>query len=255
MSFYVTLTNNNLNENNTISDFITILDESIILDSSYEVALVEFTYCSSIIYDLGTIKVEYDPSTQANKDLPLVWAERNVRLYDRSNMYEFISACRGWPLRGLNMSYDNNFRQLTIALINPGKTVILSPQLLTFLNKKSGFSTGVLQMKPIVEITKTLFLYCDIIEDQLIGNKKEKILKIVKLEGDKEEIVYKEYEKPHYLNVDKTLIQNITINIRGLNKQLLHFKSGPILIKLHFRKKHGLLRNATKRCLNGYFRK
>ena len=100
------------------------------------------------------------------------------------------------------------------------------------------------------------YIHCDIIEDQHINNRLEKLLKIVKIQGDNQDNVSITLDNPHYHKVDKTFFNSITINILDIDGKPVNFTSGSIILKLHFRKrKNEFLRNPTKRRLNEYIRK
>lgn len=92
-----------------------------------------------------------------------------------------------------------------------------------------------------IHIDETFFIYCDIIQDQYVGDTMSPLLRTVRTSSDKDNISIM-YENPHYLPIKSTRIT--TINIRILDhfgKEILFSnKLKRTIVKLHFKPLHGL---------------
>jgi hypothetical protein len=82
-----------------------------------------------------------------------------------------------------------------------------------------------------------LMIYCDIIEQQYVGDTCAQLLGTVTKTSSFNTTLEKSFVNPHYLNVNKTYINSININIRDPTGSLVRFenKLSKVLIKLHFK--------------------
>jgi hypothetical protein len=83
----------------------------------------------------------------------------------------------------------------------------------------------------------SLYLYCDMVEPQIVGNTIIPLLRTVHIEGNHGDIIEKLYNAPHYVQLNKKEIDQISIEVRDDRDQLVPFDFGKIVVKLHFRKK------------------
>lgn len=104
------------------------------------------------------------------------------------------------------------------------------------IDKKTTF----LLNNSIVHIDETIYVYCDIIQDQYVGDTMAPLLRTVRTSSDKSNMSIM-YENPHYVPVKTTRINTINISIMDhFGKQILFSnKLKRTIVKLHF-KKHGL---------------
>jgi hypothetical protein len=103
------------------------------------------------------------------------------------------------------------------------------------LNMSDQFKALIRTQKPVKNFFQHFCVYTNIIEDNFMLNRNEPVLKLVKLQGHAREIIEKSYDRPEYFSVNKTYINRIKIEIRDNFEKLVDFKTGPIIIKLHFR--------------------
>jgi hypothetical protein len=101
------------------------------------------------------------------------------------------------------------------------------------LGKYNGFRT--VQMNAGIH---TLFIYCDIVYPQYVGNSFTKLLRAVKVPnevhfGDQIVIMY---DNIHYLPLQYKEFQSIQISIKDDSDSPINFRSGRSRVKLHFRK-------------------
>ena len=86
-----------------------------------------------------------------------------------------------------------------------------------------------------------MFIYCSIVEPQIVGDSMEPLLRIVPVEGRFGDIVERVYNNPHYVGCLSKSIGSISISIKDDRNQLVPYQFGKVLVNLHFRKKRLLL--------------
>lgn len=89
-----------------------------------------------------------------------------------------------------------------------------------------------------IQPIKFITIYTDIIEPQIYGNKQSPILRTVNIRSENDENTIF-FDNPHYLNVNKTRIETINIEICDINGNNIQFRDffSQIHLTLHFRKK------------------
>ena len=82
-----------------------------------------------------------------------------------------------------------------------------------------------------------IFIYTDIIQYSNLGDTSAPVLNVFGLLNTKKNnIMSRHFENPDYVRVAKNYINEILISVRGSNGKLIAFKSGSVILKLHFRK-------------------
>lgn len=84
-----------------------------------------------------------------------------------------------------------------------------------------------------------MYIYCDIVEPQLIGDTMAPLLQIINI--DTANYVYGanrfvQFSTPHYVPLLKTSFESLEIDLRDNTGDLLPFHFGTSCVKLHFRK-------------------
>lgn len=85
-------------------------------------------------------------------------------------------------------------------------------------------------------VVKFVSISTDIIEERKNLEESSQELRTFKLEGFDGDFLEKSFERINYFAVKNSYINKIRIQIKDQHKKLLNFQSGPILVKLHFRK-------------------
>jgi hypothetical protein len=84
----------------------------------------------------------------------------------------------------------------------------------------------------------TLFVYCNLCEEQIVGDHYVPLLRTVFIDGKRGESINKIYDQPHYVPVNSTRIHSVEINIKNDLDELVSFhNTAKVLCKLHFRQK------------------
>ena len=92
-----------------------------------------------------------------------------------------------------------------------------------------------------IEALNAFFVYSDIVGHQYIGDKYTKILRVVALDnevGSNALYMSKIYDVPHYVPVARNNIETIDISLVSDTGEQILFKSGKVVVKLHFRRKY-----------------
>jgi len=81
-----------------------------------------------------------------------------------------------------------------------------------------------------------LYIYCDVLEPQIIGTKLAPLLQVVNVEGKYTQLVSRIYTAPHYVPILKKCFNSIEINIKNDMDEPVNFTFGKTIVKMHFRK-------------------
>ncbi len=97
------------------------------------------------------------------------------------------------------------------------------------------------QLENKLKCISALFIYCNIIDYQYIGNTFAPLLRTILVNENSNnygKYIDHIFSKPHYIPVSVNTIDTIEINIRDDTGEPIHFEAGKILVKLHFKPKH-----------------
>jgi hypothetical protein len=84
-----------------------------------------------------------------------------------------------------------------------------------------------------------IFVYCDIVENVIVGDTSAPLLRIVSLDKDKHSFGTTEtikFENPHYIKLMKKSFDNLEIDLRDETGKQIPFATGTSIVKLHFRR-------------------
>lgn len=93
--------------------------------------------------------------------------------------------------------------------------------------------------EPLVNIKRdleSLFVYCDLVEHQIVGDTMVPLLRIVPVRGKMGDYVTKTYENVHYVPASGGHVQTVEIDIRDDSGRPIPFESGRVIVVLHLRK-------------------
>lgn len=133
----------------------------------------------------------------------------------------------------------------SIMILDPNRwftTIEFTDKLAAFLNRKfvKDEIANFHFVDSQIHIDETLFVYCDIIQDQYVGDTMAPLLRTVRTSSDKSNVSIM-YENPHYVPLKTTRLSTINISIMDhFGKQILFSDNlKRTIVKLHF-KPHGL---------------
>lgn len=82
-----------------------------------------------------------------------------------------------------------------------------------------------------------IYIYSDIINETLVGNKFVPLLRIVNVRGSFGENIYTAFQDLHYVEVKTLTINSIEITLRDDQGNPVPFQYGKVIAKLHFRRR------------------
>ena len=83
----------------------------------------------------------------------------------------------------------------------------------------------------------TFFVYCDIVEYQLVGDANVPLLRTVTVAGKNGEVIAKSFDNVHYVGLGRSTFQDIQVHITDDTGLRVPFEQGRVIVKLHFRRK------------------
>lgn len=222
---------------NTLSEFRVCLPQSIILTDEWEVALTEIHYPHSWnnVHDKfwNRFYIKTGEVLQAYS-LPSGHYSSIESIIDKMN--ELIKQSR----------YKDNV-WFTYEALNRKVTVHLQDNFNMFFSDV-GSMLG-FPRDDLIENTTTaqrevdldlgfhnLYVYCDIVQSQFVGNSHVPLLRIIPVEGRDGERVSKTFLSPQYLPVSRKQFESIEVNIKRDTGEKVPFEAGRVLITLHFRR-------------------
>jgi hypothetical protein len=106
----------------------------------------------------------------------------------------------------------------------------------TFIN----ICTQIREVRTVYKQTRGpeyLYIYCDIVESELIGDKYGPFLRVVRVPQKTSDVTEsKEWAHPHYKNLVKSDFDTIEIDIRDEHGCKVSFEKGTVIVTLHFKK-------------------
>ena len=269
-SFYVELSSNSSYQYNTVSNFQNKVQLLHPLEGNWEVGMSEISYTKSwknlirnCELNIDTMFEDFQPFISRQSAfgyIPVKDEERHGIV--RSGYYESIERLCEEILNEMK-PFEKYFSSLPefiyddvkkLIAIKPGINKENKPTL-PRLNRELAQLLGfdfysikhpsynkqnlVLGNRP-ADITagiNTLYVYCNIVEPQYIGDTRAKLLKTVEIPNDSkygDQVVIK-YENPHYVPVLINDFENIEIDIKDDTNSPIRFMFGRTRVKLHFR--------------------
>lgn len=247
--FYITLISNSSLEiypHNKASTFIVQLPHKIVLNDAWVVGLAEIQYP----YNFFNVSEKNNTLTYKNESGIV---KRNIEIGFYKSVSEIVDAIRNVTKDfGEWIVFDPSTNRVKIDSKEVGRNEIQSSPIRSIkfhglLALQLGFApdTNILnyEISPYVGnvylgIPDRMFLYCDLIEPQLIGYDSTQVLKIV---NTTEKEVYfgtschRAFQKIHYVPLLKKDFDKVEIDLRDITGQYIPFRHGISSIKLHFK--------------------
>ena len=240
-SFYVTLpSNSSLEEypDNTLSSFRVKMVQTVILEGDWEVGLVEMHYPQrwyNYLRSDVTSRIFYSINQGES------WVDYPLESGYYDNIKHFLLALVPDRFReNIEFGFNSVSQKVFVTVNTPGFAVKFTGTLAAMLGfehdlpiTKSRKATYPIDM----ELIHNLYVYCDIVEHQIVGNARAPLLRTVAVQNRHGRDISINYERPHYISVNRKLFQEIEIDIRDATGRKIPFQRGRVIVKLHFRKK------------------
>jgi hypothetical protein len=122
-----------------------------------------------------------------------------------------------------------------------GMSLSITPQLGRILGFETHeFTTGVTASKhhsDIDEGMSAIYVYSNIVQNQLVGDTLVPLLRVVPIRGARDELYRsEEFLHPHYLPTVKETTSELQFHLRRDDGTPISFKTGKVVLTLHFRK-------------------
>ena len=83
----------------------------------------------------------------------------------------------------------------------------------------------------------TFFVYCDLVQYQLVGDAYVPLLRTVPVSGKSGDVLVRTFDNIHYVPLSRSTFQNVEIHITDDTGLQVPFQQGRVIVKLHFRRK------------------
>ena len=83
----------------------------------------------------------------------------------------------------------------------------------------------------------TIYVYCDIVEPQVVGDTNAQLLKTIPVEGKFGDVIAKTFTNIQYVPIQTRSFENIEILLRNDTGDPVPFELGKVVITLHFRQR------------------
>ena len=243
--FYVTLPSNSSMKyfpDNKTSNFFIKLSRTLQLDGEWEVGLAEIVYPHTW-YNICEGKNSVEIYAPDNFHLVFKTVEYSIQPGHYEKVQDVIDALYKAGLANLTnvvLSYYGTSKRVTVKC---GKRVVVKLRgdiawMFGFLNNttirasdEKGFTLALPETG-----NQYFYVYTDIIKSQYHGDVVVPVLRTVTVKGEHGNYVSKNFERPHYVSLNKKMFNTISINIRDEAGDLVAFKHGKVIIALHFRR-------------------
>ena len=81
----------------------------------------------------------------------------------------------------------------------------------------------------------TIYVYCDIVQPQIVGDTSAQLLKSIPVEGTFGDIITKTLTNIQYVPIQRKLFEDVEILLRSDTGDPVPFERGKVVVTLHFR--------------------
>ena len=226
--------------NNTLTECHVGLPQTVSLTGDWEVALTEIHYPHSWNNVQGNFGNQF---FLRNQELSGVWEVLIIPPGHYSSIEDILSKMKGLieNVKRFNndvtFSYDTFTRKATIHLQNNVELFFGNiGYLLGFSPEEIISNTSTAERQVDLEYGfHDLFIYCDLIQSQYVGDALVTLLRIVPVEGKKGERVSESFLRPQYVPVSRKQFETVKVDIKTDTGESVPFEFGRVLLTLHFR--------------------
>lgn len=232
--------------NNTTTKFSTQLPQQISLKGRWEVALVEFHYpCTFQNIPDGDNKVYIYTYDEEDKIYEVFASSLKPGIYESADSIISLLNRDTSISKFYKFRYNKDSQFCEIVALSPKTDMVTTVEFPRCICQQLGMQLDSKHPESIwpcnirLGLPSELYIYCDIIEPQYIGDVMAPLLRIVTVEkssymfSDQKNCIF---SKPHYVPVLLTDFSNIEIDIRLDTGNVVPFQFGTSCVKLHFRK-------------------
>ena len=245
MSFYIVLPSNSSIrdfKDNTLTNYTTKLAKKLILKGEYEVGISKFCYPQNWKYKRnGTITFKASSKSETF----------HVTFSNFAIVGDVVEALNKFLIsKSIKILFSFNKTDESINLTIQQQIVI---DFSDNINKELGIKFETIMIKDnkdlpfianykiknnIIKSISSLFIYCDCIEHQIVGDGLSALLGTVAVNEIPENFgknIERDFQPVNYVTLIRNSIDNIQIQILDDTGESIHFEPGKVLVKLHFR--------------------
>ncbi len=243
---------------NTLSNYTTKLPKAFEFVGEYECALSEIIFPNRLVnVREGFNNIETYRFTKKADRFQKHYKKWSIPSGSYDSIEKLISIMQHLILRrytirninGITISYDAETKRVTVETkfnyaIRFGSDISI---LLGFeVGKLSSRGLDMIEGKRTGEFyasksggLNTMYVYTDIIKEQIVGGIYAPLLKVINLEQkhNNEDTTSLTLDRLFYCNVKRSHFDNINIQLRDDTGELVHFEFGKVIIVLEFRRK------------------
>lgn len=267
--FYVTLISNSsldIYPGNKPSSFVVQLPHKIVLNEDWVVGLAEIQYpynFYNVTENNNSFTCDFETNSVYSFTNGKYSTVRNIIVGSYRSVGELVKAILyQTPDLGDWIEFDNSTNRVRIKVTNEIKSShplsqnfesddinqMRSIQFHGRLALQLGFipDTNVLthEFSPYggnvcFGVPDRIFVYCDLIEPQLIGYESTQVIKIINSTERESEFgtsCYREFQKIHYVPLLKKVFDRVEIDLRDITGEYFPFRHGISSVKLHFKR-------------------
>ena len=257
--FYLTLPSNSSMDvypDNTMTNFKTKLPNRIELEGRWEVGLVEMQYPHTW-YNLRDGEGEFtiictDPEGPISQiEIPVSISPGYYHTIEDLLKRIEIDLAKAMNLtkreKPVSFDYDEIRRKIT-AKVGARNTQQYSVRLGTAIQRILGFEFNIIErgtteamLAVDMDPLHSIYVYCDLLEPRVVGDRMTQLLRVVPVEGRSGEMVTRIYENIHYTPLQQKSFETVEIDIRDSVGENIPFERGTLNVTLHFRRRRHLL--------------
>ncbi len=250
--FYLTLPSNSSMKfypNNTLTSYTTHLQTPISLSGDWEVGLVEIQYPYSW-YNLqnNENRIVYRQDGHRPVDLMIQpgYYDSPSQLLDQINWMISVTATKQGSDKFPVFKYNELTKRVS-ATIRKDTLVSFSSTLASMLGvgERQNPVQNELDVEDLPWYSRhacdvhrgfhSMYVYCDVLEHVPVGDTRAPLLRIVNVRGSNGESIYRIYDKPLYVPLQKKNFESLEIDIRTDTGIPVPFEYGKVVVTLHFR--------------------
>ena len=224
-----------------MANFKVKLPEAIILEGTWEIALVEIQYSHTWSTIRKGVEQTILHGTQPATETGFIAAG----YYDSvPDLVKALNACIKKEERdNIKFTYNKRSRKVT-ADVRKGRIVgftgdiaaVLGFEQESWLDKKTVGSYAA----DINAGFSSMFVYCNLVTDQIVGDKQVPLLRTVQVEGKYGDTITKTYPNPLYTPVGIKNFETVEIDISDQTGRRVPFEYGHSVYTLHLRPNHSI---------------
>ena len=238
--FFLTLPSNASMEHfpdNTLTHYTVKLPKHVSLEGDWEVALMEIHYPFSWF------------NVMPRRNLMVFTDERGRKVIKIPDGYysDFEDLNNAFKRQGLpsgvQLNHDKLSKKVTLDIREGGRLYLFSG-----LAEMLGFHPNAIltqsQEAPNpthLQNIPSLYVYCDLLEGQMVGDIHAPLLRVVNVNGTHGEMINHTFHTPYFLPLRHREFETVEIYIRDDMGQKVPFQGGKVIVTLAFRKRRPTL--------------